>query len=169
MTAIMIAFVALVILTCGSGLAMLITRNVLHAALAMFMCMIGMAGLYVLAYADVMAVSHLLIYVGGVLILILFGIMLTSQQSRENHTRNHLWVEQRSFFWSAAIGLSLFIGLLYVIKRMDWAIFLVRNDGSKLRDVGLALVTKYAFPFELVGIYLLIALVGATYIAKRHD
>lgn len=169
MTPILIAFLALVILTSGSGLAMLFTRNILHAALAMFMCMLGLAGLYVVAYADVMAVSHLMIYVGGVLILILFGIMLTTQQSRENHGQNHLWVEQRSFFWSAVIGLSIFFGLLYVFTRTHWELHLVGNDQSKLRDVGVALLTKYAFPFELVGIYLLIALVGATYIAKRND
>jgi NADH-quinone oxidoreductase subunit J len=168
MTPILLSFLALVVLTCGSGLVMLWTRNILHAALAMFMCMLGLAGLYVLAYADVMAVSHLMIYVGGVLILILFGIMLTNQQTRANQGENHLWVEQRSFFWSAAIGLSIFMGLIYVFSRVEWDLHLVGNDQSKLRDVGVALLTNYAFPFELVGIYLLIALVGATYIAKRN-
>jgi NADH-quinone oxidoreductase subunit J len=116
-----------------------------------------------------MAVSHLMIYVGGVLILILFGIMLTTQQSRETNGKNHLWVEQRSFIRSAAVGLSIFIALIYVFSRMDWQLHVVGNDQSKLRDVGVALLTKYAFPFELVGVYLLIALVGATYIAKRND
>ena len=169
MTPILISFLALVVLTCGSGLAMLFTRNMLHAALAMFMCMLGLAGLYVIAYADVMAVSHLMIYVGGVLILILFGIMLTTQENREQKGRNHLIVEQRGFFWSATIGLSIFFGLIYAFTRMDWELHMVGNDQSKLRDVGLALLTKYAFPFELVGVYLLIALVGATFIAKRHD
>jgi NADH-quinone oxidoreductase subunit J len=169
MTPILISFLALVVLTCGSGLAMLFTRNMLHAALAMFMCMLGLAGLYVVAYADVMAVSHLMIYVGGVLILILFGIMLTTQQNREQKGKNHLIIEQRGFFWSATIGLSIFFGLIYAFTRMDWELHMIGNDQSKLRDVGLALLTKYAFPFELVGVYLLIALVGATYIAKRHD
>jgi NADH-quinone oxidoreductase subunit J len=169
MTPILISFLALVVLTCGSGLAMLFTRNMLHAALAMFMCMLGLAGLYVIAYADVMAVSHLMIYVGGVLILILFGIMLTTQQNREQKGKNHLIVEQRGFFWSATIGLSILFGLIYAFTRMDWELHMVGNDQSKLRDVGLALLTKYTFPFELVGVYLLIALVGATFIAKRHD
>lgn len=169
MTPILISFLALVVLTCGSGLAMLFTRNMLHAALAMFMCMLGLAGLYVIAYADVMAVSHLMIYVGGVLILILFGIMLTTQQNREQKGKNHLIVEQRGFFWSATIGLSIFFGLIYAFTRMDWELHMIGNDQSKLQDVGFALLTKYAFPFELVGVYLLIALVGATFIAKRHD
>jgi NADH-quinone oxidoreductase subunit J len=116
-----------------------------------------------------MAVSHLMIYVGGVLILILFGIMLTTQQNREQKGKNHLIVEQRGFFWSATIGLSIFFGLIYAFTRMDWELHMIGNDQSKLRDVGFALLTKYAFPFELVGVYLLIALVGATFIAKRHD
>jgi NADH-quinone oxidoreductase subunit J len=95
--------------------------------------------------------------------------MLTTQQSRETNGKNHLRVEQRSFIRSAAVGLSIFIGLIYVFSRMDWQLHVVGNDQSKLRDVGVALLTKYAFPFELVGVYLLIALVGATYIAKRND
>jgi NADH:ubiquinone oxidoreductase subunit 6 (subunit J) len=45
----------------------------------------------------------------------------------------------------------------------------IANSGSKLSFVGVALLTDYAMPFELVGIYLLIALIGATYIAKHHD
>jgi len=60
------------------------------------------------------------------------------------------------------------MGLIYVFSRVEWDLHLVGNDQSKLRDVGVALLTNYAFPFELVGIYLLIALVGATYIAKRN-
>ena len=68
----MIGFLALTMLTCGSAFYMLLTKNVLHAALAMFMTMLGLAGFYVLAFADLMAVSHLMIYVGGVLILIFF-------------------------------------------------------------------------------------------------
>ena len=53
----MIGFLALTFLTCGSAFFMLWTKNVLHAALAMFMTMLGLAGFYVLAFADIMAVS----------------------------------------------------------------------------------------------------------------
>jgi NADH-quinone oxidoreductase subunit J len=74
---------------------MLWTKNLLHAALAMFLTMLGLAGLYVLAYADVLAVAHLLVYVGGVLILILFGIMLTNQTDPTTG-KNHLMTRESS-------------------------------------------------------------------------
>jgi NADH:ubiquinone oxidoreductase subunit 6 (subunit J) len=169
MSPIILAFLFLVLLTCGSALVMLWTKNILHAALAMFMTMLGLAGLYVLAYADIMAVSHLLVYVGGVLILILFGIMLTNQSGRGDKNQNDLLTEESSRFWPLLIGGIVFASLVWVICRGNFEGAEIANSGSKLGFVGVALLTDYAMPFELVGIYLLIALIGATYIAKHHD
>jgi NADH-quinone oxidoreductase subunit J len=169
MSPIILAFLVLVLLTCGSALAMLWTKNILHAALAMFMTMLGLAGLYVLAYADIMAVSHLLVYVGGVLILILFGIMLTNQSGRGDRNQNDLVAEETSRFWPLLIGGMVFAGLSWVIYRGNLGDTELVDSSSKLSFVGVAFLTDYAMPFELVGIYLLIALIGATYIAKHHE
>ncbi len=165
----MLSFLALVGITCGSALVMLWTKNILHAALAMFMTMLGLAGLYVLAYADVMAVSHLMIYVGGVLILILFGIMLTNQNSRGDKDQNNLVTEESSRVWPVLIGLAIFVGLVFILARGNFSGVEIADPNSKLSFVGISLLTEYAIPFELVGIYLLIALIGSTYIAKHHD
>lgn len=168
-SSLMIGFVALTILTCGSAFYMLWTKNVLHAALAMFMTMLGLAGFYVLAFADVMAVSHLMIYVGGVLILILFGIMMTSQRSVEAGQSNELWTEQKGRFWAISIGLTVFLGLSWLMGQQHFYAFTDLDQHSKLGQVGLSFMLEYSFPFELTGIFLLIALVGATYIAKNHE
>ncbi len=168
MSPIIFAFLVLVLLTCGSALVMLWTKNILHAALAMFMTMLGLAGLYVLAYADILAVSHLLVYVGRVLILILFGIMLTNQRARTEKRKNDLIAEESPRFWPILIGGIVFSGLIWVIDRGNFAGAEISDSSSKLSFVGMALLTEYALPFELVGIYLLIALIGATYLAK-HD
>lgn len=165
----MIGFLALTMLTCGSAFYMLWTKNVLHAALAMFMTMLGLAGFYVLAFADVMAVSHLMIYVGGVLILILFGIMMTSQRSVEAGQSNELWTEQKGRFWAISIGLTVFLGLSWLMGQQHFYAFTDLDQHSKLGQVGLSFMLEYSFPFELTGIFLLIALVGATYIAKNHE
>jgi len=169
MSPIILAFLFLVLLTCGSALVMLWTKNILHAALAMFMTMLGLAGLYVLAYADIMAVSHLLIYVGGVLILILFGIMLTNQSGRGDKIQNDIVAEESSRVWPLLIGGIVFATLVWVINQGNFGGLEVTDSESKLSFVGVALLTDYAMPFELVGIYLLIALIGATYIAKHHE
>lgn len=169
MTPLMLSFLALVGITCGSALVMLWTKNILHAALAMFMTMLGLAGLYVLAYADVMAVSHLMIYVGGVLILILFGIMLTNQNSRGDKDQNNLVTEEFSRTMPVVIGLAIFAGLVFILARGNFGGVEIADPNSKLSFVGISLLTEYAMPFELVGIYLLIALIGSTYIAKHHE
>ncbi|CAM3759290.1 NADH-quinone oxidoreductase subunit J [Aquirufa aurantiipilula] len=167
------AFLVLAGLTCASALAMAWTKNLLHAALAMFLCMLGLAGLYVMAYADVMAVAHLLIYVGGVLILILFGIMLTQNSRADQYeTHNDLWTKQSGRFWALSISLSVFLGILFILNRSMSSFGMVSNEiqrSTKLTHVGLALLTEYSFAFELAGVFLLIALVGATYIAKHHE
>lgn len=169
MTPLIFSFLLLVMITCGSSIAMLWTKNILHAALAMFMTMLGLAGLYVLAYADIMAVSHLLVYVGGVLILILFGIMLTNQKSRDNKLQNDLVTEESSRVLPMLMGILLFAGLSFIYTRGNFGGIEIADPGSKLNFVGMALLTEYAMPFELVGIYLLIALIGATFIAKNHE
>ncbi|MFM6937704.1 MAG: NADH-quinone oxidoreductase subunit J [Aquirufa sp.] len=169
MTPLMLSFLALVGITCGSALVMLWTKNILHAALAMFMTMLGLAGLYVLAYADIMAVSHLMIYVGGVLILILFGIMLTNQNSRGDKDQNNLVTEESSRTMPIVIGLAIFAGLVFILARGNFGGVEIADPNSKLSFVGISLLTEYAMPFELVGIYLLIALIGSTYIAKHHE
>ena len=162
-----LGFLVLALLTCGSALYMLISKNLLHAALAMFLCMLGLAGLYVMAFADVMAVSHLLIYVGGVLILILFGIMMTQTPIKEGESVNHLWADQSGRFWPLSMGLSIFMGLFWVLGHGNWSNEIAQTD-SKIVQTGVAFLTEYSFPFDLTGVFLLIALVGATFIAKNH-
>jgi NADH-quinone oxidoreductase subunit J len=165
----MMGFLALSFLTCGSAFFMLWTKNVLHAALAMFLTMLGLAGIYVLAFADVMAVSHLMIYVGGVLILILFGIMMTGQRNSKAGDANELFTEQKGRFWAFFIGLTVFFGLSWLLGQQSFYAFTDVDRHSKLGQVGLGFMLEYSFPFELTGVFLLIALVGATYIAKNHE
>jgi len=164
-----LSFLFLFILTGGGALFMLFTKNLLHAALAMFMSMLGLAGIYVLAFADVLAVSHLMIYVGGVMILILFGIMLTNQGGIQSAQSNDLWTQHSGKFWAFSIGLTSFLGLIWLFTKFDLSKQVSGQNTSKIRNVGVELLTNYAFPFELAGIFLLIALVGATYIAKNYE
>lgn len=162
-----IVFILLAFLTCGSAIGMLITKNLLHAALLMFVVMFGMAGLFVLANADVLAVSHLMIYVGGVMILILFGIMLT--QKRGAGTSNDLKVEENGKLFPLIVALGSFYGWFKLIELSNLSTQVLPGDESKIRQVGFLLTTQYSFVFELVGIFLLIALVGSTFLAKKDE
>ena len=170
MSMIEIAFCVFAFLTCSSAVGMLWTKNVLHALLCLFLVMFGLAGLYVLAEAEVLAVAHLLIYVGGVMILFLFGVMLSQKRSLGETKRNEIFTKEHPIFWPLLFTLALFLGWLQVIFLANMkTISIDRSEVSQLKEVGLLLLTQYAFPFELLGLFLLIALVASTYIAKKND
>ena len=78
------AFYGFSALAIGAALTILFTRNVMYAALCLFIALLGVAALYVLAGADFLAITQLLIYVGGVLVLLIFGVMLTHRAERES-------------------------------------------------------------------------------------
>jgi NADH:ubiquinone oxidoreductase subunit 6 (subunit J) len=74
-----ILFYLFSIVTVGAAAVMVFSKNIVHSAFALMFTLIGVAALYVLLYADFLAATQLLVYVGGILILILFGVMLTTQ------------------------------------------------------------------------------------------
>src|SRR3989339_1775956 len=74
-----IVFYFLAVITLGAGAVVVFSRNIIHAAFALLFAFFGVAGLYVLLMADFIAITQLMIYVGGILVLVLFGVMLTSQ------------------------------------------------------------------------------------------
>lgn len=165
-------FACFVLLTLGSALAVLLTRNVLYAAFYLLLTLLGTAGLFVLAGADFLAVSQLMIYVGGVLILIIFGVMLThgSQPIAASATRpNRILTRHRSWFWPLSVAVGLFAVLYSILIRANF-ILLQREatgplTGARPDFIGRQLMTEFSIPFELAGILLLVALIGAATIA----
>jgi NADH-quinone oxidoreductase subunit J len=151
----------------GAGLV-LFSRNVMRAAFALMASLLSVAALYVLASADFVAVTQLMVYVGGVLVLIIFGIMFTSDLSGKPVQTGHHHVRM-----GALIGVSGLGGLLYLVLSTDFAhlpwIAAVPKTvaGATVAPIGHALMTHYVLPFEVVGVLLLLALVGAAFIAGR--
>jgi NADH:ubiquinone oxidoreductase subunit 6 (subunit J) len=80
---------------------------------------------------------------------------------------NDLGTAQSGWFWPMSMGLTIFMGLFWVLGHRNWSNEIVQTD-SKIVQTGVAFLTEYSFPFELTGVFLLIALVGATFIAKNH-
>lgn len=152
-------FVALAI---AGGLGVLLTRSVFKAAIALLICLLAVAGIYVLTFAEFVAVAQVLIYAGGVVVLILFGIMLTSKISGTPLV---------SRFTNVGSGLLLMITLLSLL----WsAVGEVTTTATSLANqpvttIGANLMTGYALPFELTGIILLLALIGAAVSSIKTD
>lgn len=165
-----VAFFAFASITIGGALYLLFTRNVLYAAFSLVVTLLGVAGLYVFAGADFLAVSQIMIYVGGILILMIFGIMLTNKTKDKQISGevNKILVSHHNRFWVAIVAGLLFLGFLKVIFTANF--HLISNhtvQGTTVNKIGVELMTNYVLAFELIGLLLLATLVGAAYVAKK--
>lgn len=151
------------ILAAIAVIAMLFSRNVFYAALLLLVCLLSIAGLYILAYAEFVAVTQILIYAGGILVVILFGIMLTAKTGGKP-----LLIQHTNLFSGILIGLSL-------VSLLTWCVWEqpqiataqgLRNDNN-IQIIGINLMTSHVLPFEMVGILLLVSLIGAAVIASH--
>ena len=143
-------------------------RNVFYAAIGLVVSLIAVAGLYVTLDADFLAVAQFMIYVGGIAVLIVFAVMMTAQLQRGS-SANKLWPG------SLAIAALLYLGLVAAIIRADWGlpesgpvasplVGGAADAGVRLPDV---LFSTYLLPFELAGVVLLVATIGALVIARE--
>jgi NADH-quinone oxidoreductase subunit J len=166
-----ILFLGFSALAVGSAILAATATRIVHAAFGLLAAFFGIACLYGLLGADFLALAQILVYVGGILVLLVFGILLTGR------VRGTLGLEQPERPGGAIVvgGLLLF-GLLAAIFGTDWGKFGVRQPGElaeptpTTREMGRALLDPQRFlvPFELVSVLLLAALVGAAYLARRR-
>jgi NADH-quinone oxidoreductase subunit J len=122
----------------------------------------GVAGLYILLGADFVAVVQLIVYVGGILILLLFGVMLTNKITNVNIKTGTLQIIP------AGIAIIAFLYLLITtLLKTGWKTINNPVDIPSTQNLGMLLITQYAVVFELLGILLLIALIGAASMARK--
>ena len=97
-----IIFFVFAVITVGGALFLLFTKNVFYAAFSLLLTLLGVSGLYVFAGADFLAVSQIMIYVGGILVLMIFGIMLTNNKNTQRQTNqpNKILVSHHNIFWA---------------------------------------------------------------------
>jgi len=161
-----IAFWIIAVAMAGAAIGVVRSRNIVHAALYLVVVLAGAAAQYILLAAEFVAWVQVLIYIGAVVILFLFGIMLTrSPMQSETELDN----DQR---WPALVVAVFLLGILTVLLLDafgDQAIGL--NDElvatGRASNVGSSIFRQYVVPFEVVSMLLLAALVGAVAIARR--
>jgi len=165
------AFFVFAAITVAGAFYLLFTKNVLYAAFSLLLTLLGISGLFVFAGADFLAVSQIMIYVGGILILLIFGIMLTNNKNfqRTNLQPNKIEVEHHNLFWAVLVAVIVFLVFLKIIFNANFHIIGKKiHNGSSIQQIGINLMTDYIFAFEVIGIFLLAALIGAVYIAKKE-
>lgn len=166
------AFYSFSILAIASALFILFSKNLIYAAFALFLAFWGIAALYVLAGADFLAVTQIMVYVGGILVLLIFGIMLTQKTNKQavSSTPNRVEILITREVWGFLIGGGLFVFLAYVILsaqfKMNGEII---SSKSTIKTIGVELMTSHLLPFEIAAILLLVALIGASYLALNRN
>jgi len=159
-----IVFWFIAVFTVVSALFVVLNNQLLYAAVSLLFTLFGVAGLYVFLWADFIAGVQLLVYIGGILVLIIFGIMLTNQISSVRLSQTN--VQQGV---GAVVVTWLFIFLSMVINKTPWLIQPALEPESTTRGIGTLLLTKYLLPFEIISILLLGALIGAAVLCREEN
>lgn len=154
-------FYSLAGLTCLFALFVVISRNVFHSAIFLALTLIGVAGVYLYLDAEFLAVIQVLIYVGAIITLFIFAIMLTTkiQDLAIRQTNSQVLI-------SALAALTLLFLFINIINRNPWQAGVSLALPLDLSRLGKSLMTTYALPFEVISLILLAALVGAIVIGK---
>lgn len=137
--------------------------NILHAAVGLVFALLSVAGFYGLLGADFLAGAQLIIYVGGIIVVILFAIMMS-----EHINRVRFLDGARKFVLPMFLSVLSLIGLLRLVRRVPWPKAPVVTQLPTTEAMGLALVGPYALVFQYVAIVLLAGLIGAVIVARPH-
>lgn len=156
-------FYILAAFTVWAAAVVVLGKNIVRAAVALIFSFCGMAALYVLLDAEFLAAVQVLIYVGGITILLLFAIMLTSRISSTT-----MRVVNEQVVWSAVAVVGLLIGLIYATTHGIAALAGPPRLPETTPFLGRALLTTYVLPFEVVSILLLAGMVGAIILARKE-
>ncbi len=160
-----LAFIIIAATVIATAFWVVTARNLVHSAVALMGTLFGVAGLYIFLYADFMAAVQVVIYVGGIMVLIIFGVMLTQGISDEVVVQTSM----PNRIVAALVVLVLFIGLVAMVLNTPWHIAEGAVVESTVAVIGNSLLTKYLLHFEVASVLLLMALLGAAYLSRRGD
>lgn len=179
MTMIKLLFYLMAFVTLGSALVVAAGRNLVRSIFMFFVTLFGLAGLYVLALADFVAVTQIVIYIGGILVLILFAFMLSGKENLEaaqKQTTKFISLNNLPAFLLAALFLVVMVNVVlkadvnslpWVKAAIDSKNIIEPND-TGIHNIGINLMTRYLLPFEVISILLMLALIGAAHLSRRE-
>lgn len=159
-----IAFYFFAFLTVVSAGIVVFSRNLIYSAFGLLFTFFGVAVLYVFLDADFLAATQMVIYVGGILVLLLFGVMLT-------HKLYDLKLKTETFQFVPAliVVLSVFATLVWAMSRTTWFSYAQRAPNPTTADIGELFMKDYVLPFEVASVFLLVALIGAAMMVRRRQ
>jgi NAD(P)H-quinone oxidoreductase subunit 6 len=156
-----VVFFALAALTLFGGVVVAVSRNIVRSAFALLATFLGVAGLYAFLSADLVAVVQLMVYVGGVLVVILFAVMLTSRISDVRVSNQSLGAG-----WGLVLVTPITAGLVWMAVNVPQDQRPVAPGVPTTAAVGDALLGPYVLPFEAISVLLVAALIGAVVLSR---
>ena len=159
-----VIFYLFVVVTLVSAGIVVTSRNIVRSAFALLFTLMGIAAMYAFLMADFLAITQVMVYVGGILILIVFGVMLTNRQISVDIKSGVIQV------FPAVIVTGVLCGwLLSIISSAQWPVLPEVAEASATAPmIGHMFLSSYLLPFEIASVVLLVALVGAAMIARRE-
>jgi NADH-quinone oxidoreductase subunit J len=157
-----IIFYVLAAITVVSAVIVVLNKNVIHSAFSLFFTLFAVSGFYVLLRADFIAITQIMIYVGGILILLLFGVMLTTKV-----TDLQISAKTLNMIPSIIFSVGIIAILIFIIVSTKWNIKQPSMNDETVSQIGKMLLTNYLLPFEIASIVLLVALIGSAMFARR--
>ena len=164
MTLEVVAFWVLAILLVGSALAVVLTKNLFHSVLWLALALTGTAGIFLMLEAEFLAGVQILLYAGGVVTVVVFAIVVTERLvgTRLAHT-------SRRVLAGGAVA-AVFLGvMLDILARAPLAPVMVPMGADPTKLIGMALMTRFLLPFELLAVLLLVSLLAASYLARPEE
>ena len=158
-----VIFYLIAAITVGSAAMVAFSRNIIHSAFSLLGTFAGVAGIYVFLGADFVAAVQVLIYVGGILVLILFAVMLT-------HRITDVQITNRSVGRIPAlvvVGIFVFL-LVQTIRETPWQKAKEIVYAPTTAKIGDLFLENYLLPFELASLVLLAALIGAVFLSRKE-
>ena len=157
-------FALLATLTLGGAGGVAFSRNIVYSAFSLLACFVGVVGLFAFMSADFLAIVQLMVYVGGILVLILFAVMLTNKITE---------VQRSNPLTNLPMGITILvltIGTLFAaIFGHNWAVHGTTPEYAPTASViGEAFLGPFLLPFEVAGLLLLAALVAAVVVARKE-
>lgn len=175
-----VAFAALAALMIYGAIRVVTTKNVMHAALWLVIVLMGMAANYILLQAEFVAITQVMVYIGAIIVLFLFGIMLTHNTMGETGEADNANMRPVGIVTGVLLVALLSFSALSSFKDTEISFDGVRSqveviEGSTADESGLrtesvsdGIFSDYLLPFELVSVLLLGALIGAIVVARKE-
>ncbi|WP_255563524.1 NADH-quinone oxidoreductase subunit J family protein [Mucilaginibacter rivuli] len=175
-----IVFFVLGFVVLASALTVAASKNLVRSIFMFFVTLFALAGLYVFALADFVAITQVVIYVGGVLVLMLFAFMLTNKEVLNNlqqGSKRFISLQKLPALLVAVLFLLILVNAIIKAQPDNLAWIqasaqsgnVISPTDNMVPNIGISLMTRYLLPFEAVSIFLMMALIGAAHLARKEE